>query len=337
MVMWIVAATMVFCGVAEWLHARRVRRMGWLAFGPRRTARGWTRLVGPVRVAASGALAWGLLTLLALDSGVWQSDAARLDSSVRQRHLVLALDVSPSMELEDAGPVGRETRAARAREVLRSVLERVDLRQTGVSMIAFYHDSRPVFVDSLDANVVANVLNDLPLAHAFSPGKTDMYAAVTTAAEIGREWPAGSATLLLVSDGDTLPTTDRPKLPAAYSRVLVVGTGNRYRGKFIDGHNSRQDAHSLERLALQLGGEYFDANQQHVPTTELGGLLVAPAVDGEKAMGRREAAMLAIVAGAFSLAVLGPLLAVFGGAWNSTRARPREAYRLTSESIPTSA
>jgi hypothetical protein len=48
--------------LAEWLHARRCRRVTRLAFGPAGAPRRW---VGPpvARVAAMGLLAWGLLTL----------------------------------------------------------------------------------------------------------------------------------------------------------------------------------------------------------------------------------------------------------------------------------
>ena len=330
MVMWIVIGVVVACALAEWLHARRVRRVAYLAFGPRQRPTWWVRPAGLVRVAAVGLLAWGLLTLLSLDAGVWQSETSVGVAPEQKRHLVVALDVSPSMELIDAGPDGKQSRGQRAREVLRSILDRTDLKHTGVTLIAFYNESRPVFIDTFDANVVANVLDDLPVEHAYAPGKTDIYAAVASAAEVAREWPRGSATLVVVSDGDTLPNTDRPELPAAFREVLVLGAGDRYQGKYIDGHTSRQDARSLERLALQLDGTYFDANQKHVPTTELGGLTSVPLQAGGAEFGTREAALAAVGLGALLLSLISPLLAALGGTWNSQRARPREAYRLTA-------
>ena len=101
--------------------------------------------------------------------------------------------------------------------------EGLDLRQTQVSVIAFFSTARPVVVDTFDAEVVTNILQDLPLEQAFQSGKTTMYAAVAAAGEIGASWRANSATLVLVSDGDTLPPEKPTPLPPAFGDVLVLG------------------------------------------------------------------------------------------------------------------
>ena len=80
-----------------------------------------------------------------------------------------------------------------------------------VSVVAFYSDARPVVIDTFDPEVVANILDDLPLEYAFKPGKTNLYEGVKTAGEVGKAWPVKSATLLLVSDGDTLPARETPR------------------------------------------------------------------------------------------------------------------------------
>ena len=49
--------------LAEWRHARRVRHLAPLAFGPRGRAARWTTLAPPLRVAAGTALAWALTSL----------------------------------------------------------------------------------------------------------------------------------------------------------------------------------------------------------------------------------------------------------------------------------
>ena len=82
---------MLLAALAEWLHARRCRRVARLAFGPGGKAREWTRVVPALRVAAVGALTWGFITLLLVGPRAARSD---LIPEGGYRHLVLALDVS---------------------------------------------------------------------------------------------------------------------------------------------------------------------------------------------------------------------------------------------------
>src|SRR5688572_9435608 len=107
-------AALLLSALAENLHARRCRRVARLAFGPSGRAREWTQLVPWARAAAVGALAWGLTTLLFVGPRAARPD---LLSEGGYRHLVLALDVSPSMHLQDAGVGAKQTRAQRATEV----------------------------------------------------------------------------------------------------------------------------------------------------------------------------------------------------------------------------
>ena len=65
MVTWLVPpAVMVLCAAAEFLHARRCRRMAYLAFGPAAGPRAWVAAVPVLRVAAVGAICWGLIVLM---------------------------------------------------------------------------------------------------------------------------------------------------------------------------------------------------------------------------------------------------------------------------------
>ena len=45
------------------------------------------------------------------------------------RHLIIALDVSPSMQLKDSGSGKDQSRAARAGEVMMSLLQRIAIEQ----------------------------------------------------------------------------------------------------------------------------------------------------------------------------------------------------------------
>jgi len=326
--LWIAIAAGSLCALAEWLHARRVRRIAYLAFGPEGRPASWTPLAVIFRIGSFGLLTWSLVVL-------WQVDAAGRSSKHDVKladdeiaHLVIALDVSPSMDLVDAGPAGTDNRATRARDVLRSMIDRIDLQRVRVSVIAFFGTARPVVVDTFDPEVVANILADLPLEQAFQTDKTNMYAAVEMAGDISKKWKPESATLVLVSDGDTLPAKKPIPVAAAFGDVLIVGVGDAHRGQFIDGHVSRQDATSLEQLALRLGGDYFDANVKQIPSSRVERLAVAAPADERQAWDRRETAVAAVLFGAGGLMLIGPLLALCGGAWNPARAKPHVGFNF---------
>jgi Ca-activated chloride channel homolog len=308
----VLAATlaMVFLALAEWLHARRVRRIAYLAFGPDGTPRSWTKLAPLLRVAAVGGVVWGLVTLLGIGAPPLEAFGSADAKSLQ--HVVIALDVSPSMDLPDAGPKENQSRGDRARDVIRSVLERLDTRRTRTSIIAFYTTAKPVVVDTFDPEVIANVLADLPLEHAFAAGKTDLYGGVREAGKLAKTWRERSATLLIVSDGDTLPSQELPTLSKAYSSVLVLGVGSPSRGTFIDGHSSRQDAQSLERLALRLGGKYYNASSRHLSSEVVTAAAAALPAEEKPPTDLRWLAVMATCCGSLALALLPPLLAIAG-------------------------
>ena len=292
---------------AEWLHTRRVHRARFLAFGPTGRARVWTRGVPVIRALGMATACWGLLTLLQFDGAPVKIDPI----SQPKRRLLIALDVSPSMGLKDAGPDSKTARDTRAREALKSILERLDLTTTRVSIVAFYTSAKPVVVDTWDLNIVANILDDLPLEYAFKEGPTAMYSGVREAAALAAKWPPNSTTLLVISDGDTIPEVEPPKMPAAISRVLVLGVGNPYRGVSIAGRSSKQDAAALKTLAARLKGTYVDVNQRHVPTSLVTGLWPLRAGDS-RVPDNKTLAIIATTAGSTVLALAGPLLAFFG-------------------------
>ena len=134
--------------------------------------------------------------MLLIDAAPYSADAASKKGKRSIHHMVIALDVSPSMQIKDAGPAEEQTREDRGRDVLRSLLDRIDLQRTRISIVAFYSEARPVVVDTVDLNVVSNIIDDLPLEYAFTPGKTNLYKTVEAAAEVGKRWPKNSASLV---------------------------------------------------------------------------------------------------------------------------------------------
>ena len=53
--------------LGEWLHARRVKRLARLAFGPNARPRVWTVMASPLRVLTLAAVVWSLIVLIAFE------------------------------------------------------------------------------------------------------------------------------------------------------------------------------------------------------------------------------------------------------------------------------
>ncbi len=309
--------------LAELLHLRRIRRVKHLAFGPGGKAAPWTALVPVLRMVGAAALAWGCSTLIYDVTAKLHKVAAR--GAGDWRHLVLVLDVSPSMRLEDAGPEKEQSRKARARDVLDSMFSRVAIGQYKITVVATYTGAIPVVTDTVDSEVVRNVLNDLPMHYAFKSGETRLFDGLEEAARIAKAWPKDSTTLVVASDGDTVPPTGMPKMPPSISGVLVVGLGDSVKGSFINGRNSRQDVSALRQMALRLGGTYHDGNLRHVASDVLASVTEGAEKESILQLSRREYALLAILLGALLLALLPVALQFLGSRWAAARPLPRRA------------
>lgn len=314
MVTWIGASVAaLFALLAEILHGFRQRRVGHLVFGPGQRGAPWTRIVPPLRAAGAGFLAWGLLTLLFdVDPMVHRAEELEEDE---YRHLVLVLDVSPSMRLEDAGPDGKQSRLHRVRDLLNSMFGRISLGQFKVSVIATYNGALPVVVDTSDPSVVGNILGDLPMHFAFNAGDTRLFDGLEEAARIAGRWEPESTTVVVLSDGDTLPPTGMPGMPRSVSGVLVVGVGDPVTGTFLNGSHSRQDVSTLRQMALRLGGTYQDGNKRHVSTSILEAVTMGVERSALQQLTRREYALIAIGLGAVLLALIPLLLHLAGTRW----------------------
>ena len=324
-------SVLVLALTAELLHARRARRIAHLAFGPKATPRPWVRFVPPARAIGLSLLTWGLVTLYFNDP---QYRRPQEPPAAALRRILIALDASPSMDLKDAGAARDQLRAKRAGSVLMSVLDRISLEQARVSIVAFYTGAKPVVIDTRDPAVVKNIVDDLPLDYAFDAGKTSILDGIDEAFKIAKPWREKSATLLIVSDGDTVPYTGMPAMPPSIAKVVVIGVGDAKVGTFIDGHQSRQTASTLRQIANRLGGQYYDANDRNVPTqliADLSGLL--PIKDDSTA-GKREAAIVATAVGGFVTPVIPLALALFATAYRPGRRERVVATPISRPIVP---
>lgn len=310
---------------AEMLHQRRCRHVVALAFGPEQRPAIWARSAPAMRVLALAGLTWGLTTLLVLTPRVHKADVL---ADSEYRHVLIVLDVSPSMRLEDAGPEGKLSRMARARDVMDSFFKRVPMEQYRVSVVAVYNEAKPVVIDTKDIDVVRNILGDLPMHHAFAAGDTDLFSGLREAAQIARPWAPRSTTLILISDGDTVPSTGMPKMPASVGHFLVVGVGDPRKGTFIAGAQSRQETATLRQIAVRLRGTYHNANQKHLTSETLRALTEQAGESDFERLTVREYALAACAAGSVVYALLPLFLHYFGTAW-----RPGVQVETRSENL----
>lgn len=300
---------------AEVLHLRRMARIRILAFGPTGQAAIWTKAVLPLRVVCSGLLVWSLLVLSMIRPETRTAGTDEQVSFQKLKHIVLVLDVSPSMRLVDAGPKGDQSRMARAREVMQSYFRRIPMREYRVSVVATYTSALPVVRDTADAPVLENILNDLPMHFAFRQGETNLFAGISEAAELCRGWRPRSTTVVLVTDGDTVPATGMPTMPASVSDVLVVGVGDPVAGSFINGKHSKQDVSTLRQIAIRLKGYYHNGNENHLPSELLRRLTLASEGSNSGLWNLKTWAMLLMTVSAVILTMIPLLLHYFGTSW----------------------
>jgi len=310
----IMAGALLIALVGELLHLLRVRRIAHLAFGPAAVPRHWARAAPLLRILAHGALAWGLATLMTIEPVVHQTEEI---ADEEWRHLLLVLDVSPSMLLRDAGASGELRRSERAKELVDSLFERVPIGKFKITVIATYNGAKPVVEDTRDLELVKHIMASLDMRYAFKAGSTRLFDGIAEAARIAKPWRSKSALLVIVSDGDTVPAAGMPELPPSVGGTLVIGVGDHISGKFLAGHQSKQDASTLRQIAIRLGGEFHNGNKRHVPSD----ILAEAAADSRKPLIERltlrEFAMIAVVAASTLLALLPLLLHYFGTRWRA--------------------
>lgn len=314
---------------AEWIHSRRIRRVARLAFGPSGKPSPWARSAPTVRVLAFATLAWGLATLALGEPRRWDLSGEGSRSESDPSHVLIVLDVSPSMRLVDAGPDKKQSRMQRARDLMESFFDRVPMEDNRVSVVATYNGAKPVVVDTKDAEVLRHILGELPMHWAFPTGKTKLFDGLEEAVKIAKPWNPGSTTVIVLSDGDTVPATGIPRMPASVRSVLVVGVGDSQVGKFIDGRQSRQDVPTLKQIAARLGGNYHDGNAFHIGTGMISSAMGREDEEVFERLTRREYALIACGISAVLLTLLPMLLQAFGTRW-----RPGASKRAVFASNP---
>ena len=301
-------AALLLATLGEWMHAKRTARIARLAFGETGRPARWTVIAPFVRVLGLTLTAFGAAILFQFDP-IESDDTPNPRAS---RQLLVVLDVSPSMNLKDSGPdTEKLMRGVWAGTVLQGILDRIDMKDTRISLIAFYTKALPMLQDTTDKNLLPNLMDGIPLYTAFKSGDTDMQSGSDAAFAMAKGWARGSTTLVVISDGDLTKTVNPGPRPASIADVIVIGVGDPVRGMVLSGHNSRQDAWVLKTLAGRLDGYYHDGNTKHLPSEIIDQLtMIAPRVGDVLSL--REAGLVALGFGCAALGLIGPLLLWFG-------------------------
>jgi Ca-activated chloride channel family protein len=321
----------IVISLAEWLHRFKVARVAHLAFGKNGRPRAWVVVAPAVRVCAAAAIAWGLVLLYLMEPVVIEKEPSQEAS----KHLLVCLDASPSMFVEDSGPDGKTKRAVWAGAVIQAILDRLDTETTRVTVFAVYTKSIPVIEDTFDMNVVRNVLDGLPLYSAFEAGPTKLSSGVNDALTYARQWKANSATLLIVSDGDSEELVQVRSIPPAIADTIVVGVGDPVRPTMIAGHRSTQDVQSLKLLATKLKGVYHQGNNKNLPSAIIDKLTMIRPRIGE-GIGLREMALVCIALGGVGLGLIGPALLIYGKYHREHPVRIPRSTNSTHSTAPSS-
>lgn len=314
---------LILAGIAEWIHTQRIRRVALLAFGPSGRPALWARTAPTLRVLCFALLAWSLATLALGEPRRYELSGERSRADHDPEHVMIVLDVSPSMRLVDAGPDKKQSRMERARDLMESFFDRVPMEENRVSVVATYNGAKPVVIDTQDAEVLRHILGELPMHWAFPTGKTKLFDGLDEAAHIAKPWNPRSTTVIVLSDGDTVPATGIPRMPDSVRSVLVVGVGDSQVGKFIDGRQSRQDVPTLKQIAARLGGTYHDGNAFHIGTGLIAATMGREDEDVFERLTLREYALIACLLSAAILALLPLLLQVFGTRWRPGASKRR--------------
>ncbi|MEL7496213.1 MAG: VWA domain-containing protein [Planctomycetota bacterium] len=301
----ITVGVMLLAIIGEWFHSTRVSKIRHLLFGPAGKGAWWTPLAPVIRILAITLATWGFCSLLL----VVQARVHNLQEIPENdfKHMVLVVDVSPSMHLSDAGPEGSRSRRQRASDILESLFNRIPMRQFKISVIGVYTDAKPLLKDSKDHEVVRHIMEKMPMFHAFKPGKTKLMDGIKLAAEMVDDWNPKSTYVLVLTDGDTVPDTGMPTMPASVVDTVIVGIGDPTTGKFIDGHQSRQDVTTLRSVANRLRGTYHNGNQKHLTSQIVSKFVERQEDDDKNDWTRREWSIAAIILGS-SLFSLLPLM-----------------------------
>lgn len=309
----------IFALVAEYLHILKCKKVEKLSHGKHNKARTWTLIIPWVRCIAVYLIAWGLITLFKIDPSVHQKSPS---DDKELRRIIIIYDISPSMQVPDAGTSKQTTRRTRAANQCVKILNSLSPAEFMVSIIAVHSDAKAVVINGKDLNVVHVILKDLPIEYAFKKGQTDLISGLKKASEMCKMWPKDSTALMVFSDGDTVDKENLPKLPNAIDKVFVFGLGHPFKSSRVGSAYSKQEKSALVKIARRYRGEYLNINKDNIPEQMVEGIADPMIFTGTGKIGSKEVATSSILLGSIILSLLLILQQMFGSAWKTASIKP---------------
>lgn len=255
----------------EWRAARRGEQAMERLVGTRREpVLLEQRLPGQRRAGITLRLAACALLVVGASGPEWGRELVR--RSAVGSEVVLALDVSASMDARDVPP----SRLEEARREAVAVLER--LKGSRVGVVAFAGEAVRLCPLTLDRSAARLVLEKLSSGTVAEPG-TDLGRGLRAAVRLLPPRRRGEQLILLWTDGEDLESgagAAMDEMARAGRRVFAIGVGTRAgdvvpvlddQGRAVDVKRdesggpvrSRLDEALLESLARRTGGAYFSA------------------------------------------------------------------------------
>lgn len=175
--------------------------------------------------------------------------------------IVLALDISGSMEATDFGP---QNRLEAAKSVIGDFIQHRQFDQIG--LVVFAHDSFQLVPPTLDYAVLQNALSNIQLATV--QGITDGTAiglGIASAGNMLRSGSAASKVIILLTDGannagDIGPMTAAEAVAALGMRVYTIGMIQQVAATQPTTQENNIDESTLQSVASITNGHYYAAS-----------------------------------------------------------------------------
>lgn len=214
------------------------------AVAPRRP--GWRRVPGQVLI---------LLSMVAM-AVAWAEPEALADNAREKAVVMVALDVSGSMNNTDIAP----TRFAVALEAVRTFVDGLP-KQVDVGLVTFAGTASLRVPPTSDHGQVTRALGTLTTAPGTSQGDAILAALSAIETALPRTDPGGvpAARIVLLSDGSS---PDGTPVPVAVSKAkeLFVPISTIALGKDVAGANDAFDGNELAQTAKDTGGIAYTAS-----------------------------------------------------------------------------
>jgi Ca-activated chloride channel homolog len=177
--------------------------------------------------------------------------------------IVLALDISGSMEATDFAP---QNRLEAAKSVISDFIQRREFDQIG--LVVFAHDSFQLVPPTLDYAVLRNALSNTQLAT--ERGLVDGTAVglgIASAGNMLRSGTTASKVIILLTDGannagDIGPLTAAEAVAALGMRVYTIGMVRQASLSSVISQDSNIDEATLKSVASITDGRYYTASNE---------------------------------------------------------------------------